>query len=142
MRCGSLRDFSGRQSGSGLIPGRRDDLQEDVRFRILRLLQANPEMSQREMSDALGVSLGGVNYCLKALLDKGWVKLGNFSAAADKRRYAYILTRKGLVEKGRLTRRFLKRKMAEYETLKAEIETVRAEMDGDAEPAPPPAREA
>lgn len=94
------------------------------------------------MSDALGVSLGGVNYCLKALLDKGWVKLGNFSAAADKRRYAYILTRKGLIEKGRLTRRFLKRKMAEYEALKAEIETVRAEMDGDAEPAPQPALEA
>lgn len=86
-------------------------------------------MSQREMSDALGVSLGGVNYCLKALLDKGMVKLGNFSAASDKRRYAYILTRKGIVEKARLTRRFLKRKMAEYEALKAEIETVQQEME-------------
>lgn len=81
------------------------------------------------MSDALGVSLGGVNYCLKALLDKGMVKLGNFSAASDKRRYAYILTRKGIVEKARLTRRFLKRKMAEYEALKAEIETVQQEME-------------
>ncbi|WP_206419938.1 MarR family EPS-associated transcriptional regulator [Minwuia thermotolerans] len=113
-----------------------------MHFRILRLLQANPEMSQREMSDALGVSLGGVNYCLKALLEKGLVKLGNFSAAPDKRRYAYILTRKGVLEKARLTRRFLKRKMAEYEALKAEIETVRAEMDIDAELAPQPSRDA
>lgn len=98
-------------------------------------------MSQREMSDALGVSLGGVNYCLRALLDKGLVKLGNFSAATDKRRYAYILTRKGIVEKGRLTRRFLKRKMAEYEALKAEIEIVQAEMDVDVELALKPSRD-
>lgn len=93
------------------------------------------------MSDALGVSLGGVNYCLRALLDKGLVKLGNFSAATDKRRYAYILTRKGIVEKGRLTRRFLKRKMAEYEALKAEIEIVQAEMDVDVELALKPSRD-
>lgn len=132
----------GQQCGNDLIPGRRTDLREDVRFRILRLLQANPEMSQREMSDALGVSLGGVNYCLKALLDKGLVKIGNFSAAPDKRRYAYILTPKGIVEKGRLTRGFLRRKMAEYEALQAEIETVKAEMEVDSEPSPQPAREA
>lgn len=113
-----------------------------MHFRILRLLQANPELSQRELSDALGVSLGGVNYCLKALLDKGLVKLGNFSAAPDKRRYAYVLTREGLVEKARLTRRFLKRKMAEYEALKAEIETVRAELDPGAGTAPQPWRDA
>lgn len=94
------------------------------------------------MSDALGVSLGGVNYCLKALLDKGLVKIGNFSAAPDKRRYAYILTPKGIVEKGRLTRGFLRRKMAEYEALQAEIETVKAEMEVDSEPSSQPAREA
>ncbi|WP_416898632.1 MAG: MarR family EPS-associated transcriptional regulator [Minwuia sp.] len=112
------------------MPGRQEELQEDVRFRILRLLEDNPELSQRELADALNVSLGGVNYCLKALLDKGLVKLGNFSASRDKRRYAYVLTRKGIAEKAALTGRFLKRKMAEYEALKTEIEALQAEMAG------------
>lgn len=109
--------------------GRRSEVQEDVRFRILKLLQNNPELSQRELSDVLNVSLGSVNYCLKALLDKGLVKLGNFTAAEDKRRYAYILTRKGLAEKVNLTGRFLKRKMGEYDALKAEIEALQQEID-------------
>lgn len=111
------------------MSGRRGDIQEDVRFRVLRFLRDNPEMSQRELANALGVSLGATNYCLSALVEKGFVKLGNFSAAEDKRRYAYILTPKGLREKAALTGRFLKRKRAEYEALKAEIEALQAEVE-------------
>ena len=107
----------------------RSKLQEDARFRILMLLEDNPEMSQRELAEAAGVSIGGANYVLNALIDKGLVKLGNFSAAPDKRRYAYILTRKGIAEKAALTRNFLKRKMDEYEALKAEIGALQAGLD-------------
>lgn len=103
----------------------RDKLREDVQFRILRLLQDNPEMSQRDLAKAVGVSTGGIHYVLNALLDKGLLKLGNFTAAEDKRRYAYLLTRRGIAAKADLTKRFLVRKMAEYELLKAEIDEVR-----------------
>ena len=103
----------------------RDKLREDVQFRVLRLLQDNPEMSQRDLAKAVGVSTGGIHYVLNALLDKGLLKLGNFTAAQDKRRYAYVLTRKGIAAKADLAKRFLVRKMAEYELLKAEIDEVR-----------------
>jgi EPS-associated MarR family transcriptional regulator len=106
----------------------RDKLREDAQFRILRLLQDNPEMSQRDLATAVGVSTGGMHYVLNALLEKGLIKLGNFTAAEDKRRYAYVLTRKGIAAKTDLTRRFLIRKMEEYETLKAEIEEVRGDL--------------
>jgi EPS-associated MarR family transcriptional regulator len=109
--------------------GQRSEAQEDLRFRVLRLLQENPEMSQRDIAAAVGISVGGVHYCLNALVEKGMVKLGNFSAANDKRRYAYILTPKGLTEKAALTSRFLKRKMKEYEALKKEIETLQTEVN-------------
>ena len=114
---------------------KRSQLQEDTHFRVLRILQDNPEMSQRELAQAVGVSVGGIHYVLNALIDKGFVKLGNFTAAEDKRRYAYILTRKGLAEKAMLTRRFLVRKMAEYESLKAEIDALSTEIDGATAPA-------
>jgi len=106
----------------------RSKLREDVQFRILRLLQENPEMSQRELARAVGVSTGGINYVLNALLEKGLLKLGSFTAAVDKRRYAYLLTPKGVAAKAKLTRKFLIRKMAEYEALKAEIEDVRGDL--------------
>ncbi|MET4130206.1 MarR family EPS-associated transcriptional regulator [Roseovarius sp. MBR-6] len=109
----------------------RDKMREDAQVRILRLLQDNPEMSQRELAKAVGVSTGGMHYVLNGLLDKGLIKLGNFRAAEDKRRYAYVLTAKGIAEKARLTRAFLARKMAEYEALKAEIEAVQREIDAD-----------
>lgn len=85
-------------------------------------------MSQRDLAKAVGVSTGGIHYVLNALLDKGLLKLGNFSAAVDKRRYAYVLTRKGIMAKADLTRKFLIRKMAEYEALKAEIDDVRSDL--------------
>ena len=100
---------------------------EDTHFRVLRLLQENPTSSQRDIAKALGLSLGGVNYCLNALVDKGFVKMRNFREAEDKRKYMYLLTPKGIAEKTALTGRFLARKMLEYEALKAEIETVQEE---------------
>ena len=117
------------------MTSKREQLQEDTHFRVLRLLQSNPEMSQRELAQAVGVSVGGMHYLLNALVEKGLVKLGNFASAEDKRRYAYILTPKGLAEKAAITRRFLARKMDEYHALKAEIEALRAEAaDGERRP--------
>lgn len=113
------------------MTSKRTKLQEDTHFRVLRLLQENPEMSQRELAAAVGVSVGGIHYVLNALIEKGLVKLGNFTAAEDKRRYAYVLTPKGIKEKSIIAARFLKRKLAEYEALKEEIETLKCELGGD-----------
>lgn len=99
-------------------------LQEDTHFRVLALLEKNPDISQRDLAKALGISLGGVNYSLRALVEKGMVKAQNFSSSDKKLAYAYILTPKGLAEKSMLTARFLKRKMDEYEALKFEIESL------------------
>jgi EPS-associated MarR family transcriptional regulator len=86
-------------------------------------------MSQRELAAEVGVSVGGMHYVLNALIEKGLVKLGNFTAADDKRRYAYVLTPKGISEKAAITRRFLIRKVEEYEALKAEIDSLTQEME-------------
>ena len=125
--------FGSLRKSTATVTNQRDKMREDVRVRLLRLLQKNPEMSQRELAKAVGVSIGGTRYVLSALLDKGLIKLGNFCAAEDKRRYAYVLTRKGITEKARLRRAFLARKMAEYEALKSEIEAVQQEIDADGE---------
>lgn len=106
---------------------------EDVRFRVMRLLQDNPKLSQRQLADEVGISLGAVNYCLRALIDKGDVKVRNFRAADNKQRYAYILTPKGMARKAAITRRFLARKIAEYEALKAEIAALESEFAAHAE---------
>ena len=110
------------------MSSKRTKLQEDTHFRVLRLLQENPEMSQRELAAAVGVSVGGIHYVLNALIEKGLVKLGNFTAAEDKRRYAYVLTPKGINEKSLIAGKFLKRKIAEYEALKAEIDALASEL--------------
>lgn len=102
---------------------------EDVRFRLLRLLDDNPDLSQREIAEELGVSLGATNYVLKALVEKGQVKVRNFRASKNKLRYAYILTPSGIEAKARLTSEFLQRKYAEYEALKAEISALEADID-------------
>lgn len=107
--------------------------QEDTHFRVLRLLEDNPNLTQRELADATGVSLGAVNYCLKALLDKGQIKTSNFRNSERKLAYAYLLTPSGLARKAELTVRFLNRKMAEYERLRAEIERLRQEVQPDSE---------
>ena len=110
------------------MTSKRTKLQEDTHFRVLRFLQENPEISQRELAEAVGVSVGGIHYVLNALIDKGLVKLGNFTAAEDKRRYAYILTPKGIAKKAAVTRRFLARKLEEFEALKAEIDALTYEV--------------
>jgi len=109
------------------MPSRQAQLQEDTNFRVMRLLQGNPDLTQRELAEKLGVSVGGLNYCLKALMEKGLVKMQNFSQSKNKFGYVYILTPSGMAEKAAITHRFLQRKMAEYEALKAEIEALKAE---------------
>jgi EPS-associated MarR family transcriptional regulator len=110
------------------MTSRQAQLQQDTYYRVLRLLQDNPDLTQRELAERLGVSVGGLNYCLKALMEKGWVKMHNFSQSKNKFGYAYILTPQGLAEKAQLTSSFLRRKMQEYEVLKAEIDSLKAEV--------------
>ena len=116
------------------MTSKRSKLLEDTHFRVLRLLQDNPEMSQRELADAVGISVGGTHYVLNALIEKGFVKLGNFTASEDKRRYAYVLTPQGIARKAALTRAFLARKMEEYEALKEEIEALQSDLKDNADP--------
>jgi len=106
---------------------RANAISEDTRFRVLRLIEENPHASQREIASALGLSLGGVNYCLQALVGKGLLKIENFRKSGSKLGYLYLLTPEGIAEKARLTEAFLQRKMAEYEALRKEIESVRSE---------------
>ena len=99
----------------------------------MRILQENPDLTQRELADQLGMSVGGLNYCLKALIDKGFVKMQNFQNSKNKFKYVYLLTPQGITEKVTLTSRFLKRKMEEYEALKVEIEALKSEVDAPAQ---------
>lgn len=101
----------------------------DVQYKLLRLLEANPQMSQRDIARMLGISLGKVNYCVQALIAKGWVKATNFTNSHNKTAYMYLLTPQGIEKKATLALKFLKLKIREYETLRAEIK----EMQRDAE---------
>jgi EPS-associated MarR family transcriptional regulator len=100
----------------------------DLHFRILHLLEDNPDISQREIAQKLGISLGGVNYCLKALIDIGHIKISNFNKNPKKIGYIYLLTPRGISEKIRLTSDFLKRKMADYRLLKEEIDSLKSKL--------------
>ena len=100
---------------------------QEAHFRVLRLLEGNPQMNQRDLAAAAGVSLGKTNYCINALLDKGLIKVQNFKSSKRKLAYAYLLTPAGIAEKAALTQRFLNRKMEEYDALKAEIEQLKQE---------------
>jgi EPS-associated MarR family transcriptional regulator len=108
-------------------PPSADTLQDESLLRVMRTLEANPNLSQRELAERLDISLGKTNYCLKALLDKGLIKMQNFRNSRNKLAYAYLLTPAGVAAKTALTARFLKRKMAEYEALKQEIEELKRE---------------
>ena len=103
-------------------------MSEERQLDALRLLATNPDITQRELAEALGVSLGAANYCLKALVEKGWVKLENFQKNPHKLGYLYLLTPMGIAAKTSLTATFLKRKLEEYETLKAEIQQLKSEV--------------
>jgi EPS-associated MarR family transcriptional regulator len=102
---------------------------EDLHFRVLKLLQEQPDLSQRELAVKVGVSNGKLHYCLKALIEKGLVKLGNFAQSKHHLGYAYLLTPAGIKRKAGMASAFMKRKMAEYEALHAEIAALQAEMD-------------
>jgi EPS-associated MarR family transcriptional regulator len=102
-------------------------LTDEYRYKLLQLLEANPQISQRELARELDISLGKVNYCLNALIEKGFVKARNFKNNKAKRAYMYYLTPRGFQEKAAVTVRFFRRKLAEYEALQAEIETLRRE---------------
>lgn len=100
---------------------------DETHLKVLRLLESTPNINQRKLAEALGVSLGKTNFCLNALLDKGLVKMENFRTSTRKLNYAYLLTPRGIAEKAALTQRFLKRKMEEYEALRVEIELLKQE---------------
>lgn len=114
-------------------------LSDEHRYKLLKLLADNPDLNQRQISSALGISLGKVNFCLQALIAKGLVKASNFGHNPDKRKYRYLLTLQGIEEKARVTLRFLDRKQREYQQLKAEIAQLQQEARALARsPHPPP----
>ena len=104
-------------------------LDDATRYHLLKLLTEHPESTQRELAAAMGISLGKANYCINALIEKGMVKTDNFRRNPNKGAYAYLLTPEGVQEKARVTVRFLHRKMAEYDALRAEIVALRREVD-------------
>jgi len=110
-------------------------LTDQTRYRILKLLEADPRASQRRIARELGVSVGRVNFCLQALAAKGLIKVNNFRNSSNKRAYLYLLTPNGLEEKARVTARFLRVKLAEYELLKSELEELRREVERGAQAA-------
>ena len=101
--------------------------QDEIQLKVLRMLHEQPDLSQRNLAKELDVSLGGINYCFKALVDKGWIKLENFSASKHKLGYIYVLTPTGIMSKSILTMNFLKKKLLEYEQLSNEIDLLKAE---------------
>lgn len=103
-------------------------LNDEIRYRILRELEHDPRLSQRELAENLGVSVGKTNYCLRALVERGLVKVKNFRRSGNKLAYAYQLTPRGITDKARVTRRFLQIKQEEYESLQSEIEELRQEV--------------
>lgn len=102
----------------------------DAHYKLLKLIEQNPDLSQRELAKAMGISLGKANYCIKALIEKGWVKANNFRHSHNKLGYAYLLTPEGIEQKAVLTKKFLQRKIREYETLQKEIRELKRDMKG------------
>lgn len=105
---------------------------ESTHYDLLKTLQDNPSLSQRDLAKRLGISLGKVNFCLNALIEKGWVKINNFRKSGNKLAYAYVLTPRGIEMRARMTVHFLQYKVQEYARLKAEIEALRREAEKDA----------
>jgi EPS-associated MarR family transcriptional regulator len=102
---------------------------DETRYRLMRLLEANPHMSQRDAARELGISLGKLNYCVRALIRKGWVKAARFKNSRNKAAYMYLLTPRGMQQKARLTSRFLRAKVREYEALRVEIDQIRQDAE-------------
>lgn len=112
------------------MASRRSDIQEDVTLRALRLIGENTKLSQRDLASRVGISVGAAHYCLSALAEKGLIKLANFQASRHRSGYVYILTPQGITAKAQLTVSFLRRKVAEYDALKAEIDDLEREVAG------------
>jgi EPS-associated MarR family transcriptional regulator len=102
--------------------------QDEIQLKVLRMLHEQPDLSQRNLAKELGVSLGGINYCFKALVDKGWVKLENFKLSTHKLGYVYLLTPSGLANKSKLTANFLRQKLKEHKELQKEIDVLKSEI--------------
>jgi EPS-associated MarR family transcriptional regulator len=115
---------------------RRQTANDDTLFWTLKVLQDNPGVTQRTLAKEVGINVSTINFCLKALVEKGWIKMSNFSKNPNKLGYAYLLTPAGVAEKAALTKRFLQRKMAEYEKLRGEIEALQLEADRPSQSAP------
>jgi EPS-associated MarR family transcriptional regulator len=120
------------------LASRREEQQAEIRLKIMRLIAQNPEMSTRQVADEVGISNGSADYILTALVEKGFVKLGNFKKNSRKRQYAYLLTSKDIREKSLLTHSFIRRKREEFEVLKAEIKALEDEAGLAVEVAPSP----
>ena len=108
-----------------------DMLTDEYRYKILKKLEAEPEVSQRELARELGISLGKMNFCLNALIEKGLVKANNFRQSQHKKGYIYLLTPRGVEEKAKITVQFLKYKLAEYEAIKAEIQQLQSDIESN-----------
>ena len=110
--------------------------EQEIRYRLLKILNKEPKLGQREMAKRIGISLGKVNYCVSELSAKGWIKITRLKSARKKLPYIYMLTPKGLEEKGKLTVRFLRRKLSEYEEIKKQIRELHheVEQEGMADP--------
>ena len=104
-------------------------IKQELEYRVMRLLERQPDLTQRQLSQKLGVSLGKTHYIVKSLVDIGWIKLGNFKRSNNKLGYMYLLTPQGIVEKTAITARFLARKQREYEALREEIKLLRKELE-------------
>ena len=113
------------------MTSRQAKLQTDTYFRVMRILQQNPDLTQRELAKKLGISVGGLNYCLKALIEKGLVKMKNFADSKTKCGYVSLLTPTGVAKRTAMTHHFLQRKIDEYQALVAEIETLKSELGED-----------
>ena len=103
-------------------------MNEEIAYKVIKIIEEIPDISQRQLAETLGISLGKTNYCLKALIEKGIIKANNFKNSSNKLAYTYLLTPKGINEKAKITASFLKRKLIEYDLLKQEIEGLKQEM--------------
>jgi len=102
--------------------------QRDAHYQVMHILQKNPQITQRKLSRELGLSLGKLNYCLKALAHKGWIKIENFTQSNTKHRYLYLVTPQGIYQKAQMTKEFLNNKIKEYEALRLEIDALKNEI--------------
>lgn len=103
-------------------------LNDEIKYKILKLLEENPDVSQRQLAEEIGISVGKANYCLRALIQVGLVKMGSFARSGNKNSYVYILTPNGIAEKAQITKRFLEDKLVQYELLKNEIVALKIEI--------------